>query len=483
MVSFGQNDGRSLLVIGRVAEKERLLKFAQSDESEFVAVYGRRRVGKTYLIRQTFQDQFAFQHTGIARGRTKEQLRAFGDSLRECGVGSKDGPSDWFAAFNLLKAVIDQSRAVKKIVFLDELSYLDTKGSRFIPALEHFWNGWASARTDVLLVVCGSATSWIINKVIKDKGGLHNRVTGRISLQPFTLKECEAYVASRGIVMTRYQIAETYMVLGGIPFYWKHLEPDLSADQNIDDLLFARSNKLEGEFDELYASLFRKPEPYLKLIRALGRHKSGLNRDELTRETKSSSCGNFTRYLRELEECGFIRKSVAFGKKSKGALYQLIDNFTLFHLAFVSENKVNDRHFWSASADAQFRVVWEGLAFERLCLQHVDGIKKALGISGVVSNDGSWQLARTAGHDGAQVDLLIDRADGVINLCEMKFASSEYEIKDVEERHVRARRELFKSSTGTRKAVHLTYVTTYGVKRNAHSGVVQSQVVLDDLFQ
>ena len=469
-------------MIGRIAEKEHLLKYAQSEESEFVAVYGRRRVGKTYLIRQTFQDQFAFQHTGIARGRTKEQLRVFGDSLRECGVDCKDGPADWFEAFNLLKKVVDKSAADKKIVFLDELSYLDTKGSRFIPALEHFWNGWASARTDVLLIVCGSATSWIINKVIKDKGGLHNRVTGRISLHPFSLKECESYVASRGIVMTRYQIAETYMVLGGIPFYWKHLEPDLSADQNIDELFFARANKLEGEFDELYSSLFRKPEPYLKIVRTLGCRKSGLTRDELMRETGACSCGNYSRYLRELEECGFVRKSVAFGKRSKGATYQLIDNFTLFHLAFIGANKTNDRHFWSASADAQFRVVWEGLAFERLCLQHIREIKAALGISGIVSNDCSWQVARTPEHEGAQIDLLIDRSDGVINLCEMKFASSEYEIFEAEDRHVRARRELFKELTGTRKAVHLTYATTYGVKRNKHSGIVQSEVTLDDLF-
>ena len=470
-------------MIGRIGEKERLLKYAESEESEFVAVYGRRRVGKTYLVRQTFQNRFAFQHTGIARGRTKEQLRAFGDSLREWGDGRADNPSDWFEAFNRLKTVIAQSAAKKKVVFLDELSYLDTKGSRFVPALEHFWNGWASARTDVLLIVCGSATSWIINKVIKDKGGLHNRVTGRISLQPFTLRECEAYVASRGIVMTRYQIAETYMVLGGIPFYWKHLEPDLSADQNIDDLFFARANKLEGEFDELYSSLFRKPEPYLKIVMALGRRKSGLLREELMASTGASSCGNFSRYLRELEECGFVRKSVAYGRRTKGALYQLIDNFTLFHLAFAGENKSNDRCFWSGSADAQFRVVWEGLAFERLCLQHVREIKAALGISGVVSSECSWQVARTDEHDGAQVDLLIDRKDGVINLCEMKFAAAEYEIKDAEERHARTRKELFKEVTGTKKAVHLTYVTSYGLKRNAHRGIVQSEVTLDDLFR
>lgn len=469
-------------MVGRIVERNRLLKFAASSESEFVAVYGRRRVGKTYLIRQTFADQFTFQHTGVARGRTKEQLRVFADSLREWGLDLKTSPSDWFEAFNHLKTIISQSTAGKKIIFLDELSYLDTKGARFIPALEHFWNGWASARADVLLIVCGSATSWIINKVIKDKGGLHNRVTGRISLQPFTLSECEAYVSQRGIVMTRYQIAEMYMVLGGIPFYWKHLEPDLSADQNIDELFFAKSNKLEGEFDELYASLFRKPEPYLKIVMALGRRKSGLTRDELASSTGFRSCGNFTRYLRELEECGFIRKYFAYEKKAKGAVYQLIDNFTLFHLAFVDENKSRDRRFWTGSADAGFRRAWEGLAFERLCLQHIREIKSALGISGVMSNESAWQVAKTEDHEGAQIDLLIDRRDGVINLCEMKFSTTAYEINAEEDLHARERRELFKRLTGTRKAVHLTYVTTYGLKANSHAGLVQSQVVLEDLF-
>ena len=377
----------------------------------------------------------------------------------------------------------ERDDGTRQVVFLDELPWLDTPRSGFITALEGFWNNWGCHRKNLMVVVCGSANSWILDKLINNHGGLYNRVTYEIKLSPFTLKECEDYVASRGIAMTRYQIAETYMALGGIPFYWKHLEPDLSADQNIDDLFFARANKLEGEFDELYASLFRKPEPYLKIVMALGRRKSGLSRDELVARTGMVSCGNLTRYLRELEECGFIRKSLAFGKKSKGALYQLIDNFTLFHLAFVGENKTNDRCFWSGSSDSQFRVVWEGLAFERLCLQHVREIKAALGISGVVSNECSWQIARTAEHEGAQVDLLIDRKDGVINLCEMKFASAEYEIKDAEDRRVRARKELFKETTGTRKAVHLTYVTAYGLKRNKHSGIVQSEVTLDDLFR
>ena len=268
-------------MIGRIAEKERLLKYAGSDESEFVAVYGRRRVGKTYLIRQTFQNRFTFQHTGVARGRTKEQLRVFGDSLREWGSECKSSPKDWFDAFNQLKAVIAKSPLGKKIVFLDELSYLDTKGSRFIPALEHFWNGWASARDDILLIVCGSATSWIINKVIKDKGGLHNRVRTQIKLYPFTLSECEEYARELGLGYERNHVLECYMAFGGVAYYWSLLEKGRSPEQNIDSLFFGRRDGLRMEFDELYSSLFTNPEPYIKIILELGKHRQGLGRDEI----------------------------------------------------------------------------------------------------------------------------------------------------------------------------------------------------------
>ena len=469
-------------MVGRKKEIEVLNGAYDSPESEFVAVYGRRRIGKTYLVRQTFDGRFAFQHTGIARGTTKEQLREFAESLENFGLKECPTPGDWFEAFRLLKKLLSKAPDGKKVVFIDEMPYLDTKASRFVPALEHFWNGWASARTDILLIVCGSATSWVINKVIRNKGGLHNRVTVKIPLKPFTLAECEMYARSRGVLLTRYQLAELYMALGGVPYYWKYVEPDYSVAQNLDSMFFAREDKLEHEYEDLFASLFRQAEPYMRIVEALGRIKAGMTRDRLSKSSGLTACGNFSRHLKELEQCGFIRKYTALGCKNKGSLYQLIDNFTLFYFRIIAANKVNDRHFWSSSQGSGFVNEWRGTAFERLCMLHVDQLKAALGIAGVVCNVYSWQCPKTDDHPGVQIDMLLDRKDGIINLCEMKFSETEYSLDETEAAKLRARRAVFKCETGTRKAIHETMITSFGLKKNAYRHEIQSELTLDDLF-
>lgn len=470
------------MIIGRKEEQQILRSAVQSENSEFVAVYGRRRVGKTYLIRETFGYKFTFQHTGLAKGNTKEQLFSFAISLRDAGYDDCPIPKSWLEAFSLLSTYLKNSTDEKKIVFLDELPWMDTPRSNFISAFEHFWNGWASARKDIVLIICGSATSWIINKVINDHGGLHNRVTKQIALQPFTLKECEMYAESKGLEMSRYQLAECYMVLGGIPYYWSLLEKGLSLAQNIDKIIFAKNGKLSNEFNQLYASLFKSPEQYIDVVTALGKKKAGMTREEIIAATDMYSSGTLSKVLDELEYCGFIRKYNGFDKKSKQALYQLIDNYTLFYFKFIQQNENNDEHFWSASIDSAMHRAWSGLAFERLCMAHTQQIKAALGIAGVLSNVYSWHKEADETSDGAQIDLLIDRKDQVINLCEMKYSLSEYVIDAEYEQKLRNKKSAFIDATNTRKAVHLTMVTTFGIKANAHSGIVQNEITLEDLF-
>ena len=470
------------MIIGRKEEQQILHSAVQSENSEFVAVYGRRRVGKTYLIRETFGYKFTFQHTGLAKGNTKEQLFSFAISLRDAGYDDCPIPKSWLEAFSLLSTYLKNSTDEKKIVFLDELPWMDTPRSNFISAFEHFWNGWASARKDIVLIICGSATSWIINKVINDHGGLHNRVTKQIALQPFTLKECEMFAKSKGLEMSRYQLAECYMVLGGIPYYWSLLEKGLSLAQNIDKIIFAKNGKLSNEFNQLYASLFKSPEQYIDIVTALGKKKAGMTREEIIAATDKYSNGALSKVLDELEYCGFIRKYNGFDKKSKQAIYQLIDNYTLFYFKFIQQNENNDEHFWSASIDSAMHRAWSGLAFERLCMAHTQQIKAALGIAGVLSNVYSWRKEADETSDGAQIDLLIDRKDQVINLCEMKYSLSEYIIDAEYEQKLRNKKSAFINATNTRKAVHLTMVTTFGIKTNAHSGIVQNEVKLDDLF-
>lgn len=473
------------MLIGRKSEQLELLNAANADYSKFVAVYGRRRVGKTFLIRETFNYTFTFQHTGLAKGKFKDQLLAFRVSLQTAAGKKYTQFKNWYEAFFALEEWLGSLPGGRKTVFFDEMPWMDTPRSNFISGLEHFWNSWASARKDIMLIVCGSATSWIVKKLINNHGGLHNRLTNKILLRPFTLSECEQYSRTHKLNMSRYQLTEAYMVMGGIPFYWSLLKKNLSLAQNIDELFFGQDDGgLTHEYEQLYASLFNNPDPYMHVVTALAKKKTGLTRMEIVEDTGIKTSGDLTRYLNELEWCGFIRKYNCMGKQSKDALYQLIDNFTLFYFQFIKGNRNNDSHFWTNSLDSALYRTWSGLAFERICLQHIEQVKKALGIAGVLSNVYSWRTEadEEKGIDKTQIDLLIDRKDGVINLCEMKYSAQEYVMTEKEETNLRRRRGNFITATGTKKAVHITLVTPYGLKQNNHSSIAQNEVTIEDLF-
>ena len=472
-------------MIGRKREIGMLRKAAESGQSEFVAVYGRRRVGKTFLVRETFNSRFVFQHSGVANSGTKIQLERFRRSLIECGHVRCPVLKTWFQAFDELKTVVDSASVAKKVLFIDEMPWMDKPNANFIPALENFWNAWASARKDILLIICGSATSWMLNKVIHSRGGLHNRVTVRIPLRPFCLSECEELAASMGLEATHYQLAQYYMALGGVPYYWNHLQAGLSVAQNMDALFFAEGGGLEGEFEELFASLFAKEAPYVRIVESLCSRRQGLTRGEIAASSGLSNSGTLTRQLRELEQCGFVRRYRMGDNRVRDSIYQLVDNFTLFHFRFMRGRGDGDHRFWSSSSDSHAVMAWQGGAFEMLCLEHVEQIKNALRIGGVHSRNYSWRCERPEDDSerGAQIDLLIDRDDGIVNLCEMKFSSKEYAISSADDASMRNKKAAFKRETRTRKAVHVTYVTTFGLKRNAYANDVQSEVTLDDLFQ
>jgi len=455
----------------------------ESDESCFVAVYGRRRVGKTYLIRESLEGKITFQHTGYYKGKLDDQLYEFGASLREHGLRDFGRPKNWLEAFELLKDLLRNSKDKKKVIFLDELSWMDTRHSNFLMALEGFWNGWASARKDILLIVCGSVTSWMLKKVVHNKGGLYNRLTFKIHLRPFLLKECEKYLNAAGIIMNRHQILQAYMILGGIPYYWSFLEKGKSLPQNIDIMFFADDAKLEDEFEYLYASLFENPEVYIRIVTALGRKKPGMTREELLTATGAADSGSFSTKLEELEKCGFIRTYNEYGKIQRNRLYQLIDNYTLFYFKFLAK-KPSDPHFWTNQTDTSAINAWCGLAFERVCLQHIDQIKAALGIAGVLTETNAWSCKSDPdrGIHGSQIDLLIVRRDQVINLCEMKYSDKKYTITRKVDEEIREKAGDFRTVTKTAYAIHPTIVTPYGLVDNAYSGNIQFVITADELF-
>ena len=471
-------------MIGRKHEIQQLKGAYESKQSEFVAVYGRRRIGKTYLITESFDNRFAFHHTGLKEGGTKRQLEHFRLSLRQQGYYDCPRIKDWLEAFFELERFLDGDKSERKVVFLDEVPWLDTPRSGFISALEAFWNGWASFRKDIVLVVCGSATSWIVKNIIRNKGGLYNRVRTRIKLFPFTLAECESYANSElHLGYGRREVMECYMALGGVAYYWSLLTRGLSPAQNFDALFFGEQDGLRTEYDELYRSLFRNPLRYMEVVELLGKKRIGYTRDEIIRGLGTGSGGDITRILDNLEECGFVRRYMPSDRGRNCGMYQLVDNYTLFYFSFVKGNNAHDGEFWRASVGDGRLNAWRGFAFERVCLAHVAQIKATLGISGVKTEAYSLRVNPDENGRGAQIDLLIDRRDGIVNLCEMKYSSGKYAITADEAERLRNRIEVARKLFGNRRTIHLTMITPDGIVQSPNSWDVQSVVTLDDLFK
>jgi hypothetical protein len=468
-------------LIGRQAERAELTRWAEDKRPHLVAVFGRRRVGKTWLVRNHFGNRFTFALTGVANAPKSEQLAAFNDAAAEFGGGRHGAASNWREAFLVLRRIIeDDLHPGKKIVFLDELPWLATDKSGFLEALGHFWNSWAMMREDLLLIVCGSATSWMSDKLIDNVGGLHGRITGSLYLKPFTLAESEEFLSRSGVVLTRAQILEAAMVFGGIPYYLSLIQPRQSVAQAVDAICFADGAPLRHEFPNLYRSLFKNSAAHIDVVEALAGKAKGLTRQEILAATGLTNGGGLSKTLTDLTVSGFVRQYRAFGKTRRDALYQLVDPFSLFALRFMGEGQV-DQRFWSGLTSTPRQTSWTGYAFETQCLLHLEQLRGALGISGVQTEVASWSGRSDAGQ--AQIDLVLDRADRVINLCEMKYASDPLAVDAALDRAVRRRRAIFTAATGTRKTVHLTLVTTYPVEPTPHADVFQSIVTMDDLFE
>lgn len=473
-------------LIGREKEYHRLDQCMSQTSAQLVIVYGRRRVGKTCLINTYFDKRFDFKLTGIY-GETREvQLRNFAEELKLHTDRPLPAPRDWMEAFGQLREYLESlPESEKQVVFLDEMPWMDTPKGRFLSSFEWFWNGWGSARKNLILIVCGSATAWMTEKIAQNKGGLFHRQTCRLFLEPFTLGETEQYLKTRGIQWSQIDIAECYMVMGGIPYYLSLLDAGYSYRENIDNLFFRKRAELWDEFDHLYHTLFQNSEQYIRLVEVLNEKKSGLTRSEIADRTGLAENGALTKMLKNLTDSGFVRAYLFYNKKKKEMLFQLADYYTMFYFRFLKDRPGRDEHFWRNAIDSPARRAWAGLTFEQLCKDHIRQIKQKLSIAGVLSEESAWFIRPDdeQGSKGAQIDLLIVRRDRVTNICEIKFSIHEYEIDKTYEEVLRHKIETFRTSTGSRDTLALTMITTYGVKKNLHSSIVNSQVLLDDLFE
>lgn len=470
-------------IIGRESECEKLQRCMDSTKSQLVIIYGRRRVGKTYLVNQFFDENFAFKVTGLYNKPKENQLQAFALAVKNYFGQKIDVPDNWMDAFDILRNQLKNLPKDKKmVVFFDEMPWLDTPRSDFLAAFEWFWNDWGCAQNNLVFLVCGSASSWLVKNIDHNKGGMFNRQNCRIYLEPFNLNLTEKFLQSKGINWSQYDVAQCYMIMGGIPYYLDLLVNDYSLNQNIDNMFFKKHGDLWDEFYHLYNTLFTNSETHIKIVEVLSEKRIGFSKKELSEKTKLPQNGKLTQMLSNLISSGFVREYSFYGNKKKQTLYQISDYYTMFYLKFLKDNRGKDEHFWSNSATSSSRNAWSGYTFEQLCKDHISQIKHKLGISGVLSYESSWFVQADEEHDGAQIDMLIDRNDRVINLCEMKFTNDEYEIDKDYDLNLRRKINRFKEVSGTRKTIFLTMITTYGVKKNMYSNNVQSQVRLKDLF-
>lgn len=476
-------------MVGREKEIKELEKIYESDKAELVAIYGRRRVGKTFLVDETFSSRMTIRHAGLAPGNTepkglmKMQLEHFYNSLVLQGMERKGKPKSWLEAFFLLEEHLQKiDDGSRQLVFFDELPWLDTPHSNFMTAFEGFWNTWACARKNIMVIVCGSANSWILDNLVNAHGGLYNRVTYQIKLEPFTLAECEKYYQANKVKLSRYDIVQSYMVFGGIPYYMGYIDGEKSLARNIDDLFFKRNASLGDEYDRLFASVFEKPEMMKSVVASISRRNAGYTRKEIIADTGIPEGGTATRALQALISSNFIVRYVPFGGEKKEYLYKLVDPFCLFYLKFCRENSEKSEHYFEENVSSRALSTWRGYAFENVCFNHIEAVKKALGISGVISSQSAWSKL---GDDekGTQIDLLINRKDNVVNMCELKFYSGDYVVDKDYYRTLLNREMLLKKELPKKTVVRSTLITTFGLLRNEYSDIFTNVILMDDLFE
>lgn len=468
-------------VVGRIREIEILRDLEKSNKSELVVVYGRRRIGKTFLIREVYKNKMILEVTGLHNGTLKDQLKNFHNQLLvsfKKKLKKSKPPTNWAEAFAMLETGIDSLKSKgKKVIFIDEFPWMATKRSKFLMWFENFWNSYCSKRDDLIVVICGSAASYMVKDIIQNKGGLHNRITKKIRLLPFNLYETKLFLESRNIKLENYDILLLYMSIGGVPHYLEKIKKGKSVSQNIDSLCFDNNGDLRNEFNEVFSSLFSNSNTHIALIKALAQTNKGLTRGDLLEKCKLQQSGFTSSVLNELIESGFVSQYTPFNKKNRNSLFRLSDEYCMFYLKFIEPNKSTGKGTWEKLSVKQSFKVWSGFAFETICLKHIQQIKNKLGIGKVFTVNSSWK------NDSAQIDLVIDRDDNRINICEIKFCNNIYTIDKATYEILRNKLHSFREDVKTRKAVNFTFITSFGLKENSYSlSIVENSINMNCLF-
>ena len=490
-------------IIARKREKQILESVLRSKSSELVCVYGRRRIGKTYLVRNFFEscdNVIYFELTGQKQesgeyAPLKYQLANFKYQFERTFDRDIPQPTSWQNAFTVLRKETERFKdsTSKLILFFDELPWLCSPRSGFFEALDQAWNTTFERQPNVKVIVCGSAASWMLKKIIHAKAGFSRRITHKIRLTLFSLKETKEYLLFKGFDLSSRSVAEIFMMLGGIPYYLNFMSPHKSIYQNIEDECFDINGRLVDEYAIIFNSLFKNSENHKKVVEYIASKHKGVLLEELTGKFSSLKGGSLSRILDNLVSSSFIKKTPPLYNEAKGTIYRLIDEFVLFHLKWIKPaprsifESPSTLYFQNRAQSNSFKS-WRGFAFERLCLKHEYQIRQSLGIHKILSIPSMVYFYDQQGKRSSQIDLLFERADNVISICEIKHSESEYELTKADVNSLMRKKEDLRRYLAlkkkTQKDIHIVYVTTNGVYLNKYFHQLQPSVVkLDDLFQ
>lgn len=480
------------MIIGRKAEQSWLKRLFKSKKAELIAVYGRRRIGKTFLIREMGQKNGRYMEAiGKKDADMRSQLFIFSQALKNSfpEIELENAFENWMTAFETLTDTIKKHEKGRFTLFLDELPWMVTQKSGLLQALDHYWNAHWSQMKAIKVVVCGSAASWMLDNLINAKGGLHNRLTATLNLQPFSLSETAEYLKAHGHRYTHQRVLDTYLVTGGVPHYLNQMKKSRSLLQNINDMCFNPNGLLHQEFPRLFRALFKSAEDNLQIIRLIAQKRFGISRNDLIKNLKTQSGGTLTKRIEELEAAGFIKTFIPYGLNNRSQYYRVTDEYSFFYLKWIEPELKKGLSFsegyWQSLSKTSSWNSWSGYAFETVCLKHIEPIRKALGLENIGCKTGSWRHKTKDKHKtGAQIDLLFDRLDDALTLCEIKYTRQAFKVDKSYAKELMNKLDCFEKQTNNRKELFLALISVSNVKETAWSEELVDQVVLlEDLFE
>jgi AAA+ ATPase superfamily predicted ATPase len=432
--------------IGRKVEIAQLTALIDLPRPSIAVIYGRRRVGKSELIRHVTQGKNVLSFEGLEGQPKHKQIKNFLFQLSAQSNIREKNISDWPDALILLRTLTQDGQW---IIILDEFQWMANYQNELVSVIKMIWEKYLSQNPDLTLILCGSIASFMKSKVLKSSA-LYGRTDYELNLHELNLSEISEFFPGKG----SDEVIDTAMLVGGIPKYLELISEYPSLYDALEPLAFSQDGFFKTEYDRLFASHFGKKPIFMKIIQTLATNPYGLTTGKLAKEMQVASGGTLCHQLDDLESAGFLHSIIPFDKPegSKLRKYILMDAYVRFYHSIIrgsmKETTPPNTQFHAIMSSPRY-AAWAGMAFEFLCMRHHKEISRILGFHGIPYTAGPFFQRKTLDTPGVQIDLLFERSDKILVLCEMKYllASVPGDIIDQVNRKVSALQEKYPGRT------------------------------------